>query len=135
MLHILGGRMHGLVWPAVVGQGCVRQVLAPVAPTPGHVAGQVPFQGLDGSIYHCQSVPIRGILHSVHHGVRQRPLQAIEFNPFIRGHNVIGLLLHQLRDDLPGCCRNRLCLLIGQGFGHCLSGENVRDNQPVRSWA
>ena len=73
-------------------QDCVRSVLAPVASMPGHVVARFRFQGLDGSIYHCQSVPIRGVLHSVHHGVRQRPLQAIEFHPLIREHNVIGRL-------------------------------------------
>eukprot|EP00439_Symbiodinium_sp_Y106_P029182 s4866_g3.t1 len=44
-------------------EGCIGQVLAPVPLMPGHVAGQVPFQGLDGSIHDRQGgIPIGGVL-------------------------------------------------------------------------
>ena len=75
-------------------------------------------------------IPIARVLLAVHHASGQGRFQPFEFVPLIRRHNVVALLLDQIRDDLRRRPGHRLRPLVGQGLRGHLPGEHVRDHQP-----
>ena len=130
-LHVFGRRVHRLVRSGVVGLRNVLHMLAPSAAVPGHLAGQVLLQRLDGPVNNGRGVAVARVFLSMHHTSGQGSFQALEFVALVRRDHIVPFVLHQIGDDLRGRLGHRLSPLVGQRLCGHLPCEHVCHHQPV----
>ena len=130
-LHVLGRRVHRLVWSGIVSLRNVLHMLTPSAAVPGHHARQILLQRLDGPVSDGRGVAVARVFLSMHHTSGQGSFQTLEFVALVRRNHIVPFVLHQIGDDLRGRLRHRLRPLVGQRLRGHLPREHVCHHQPV----